>query len=1258
MTSHFSLTLLVLLFGAGTMQTLASTSPPSNDAFDQRIVLEGIDLDVWGTNINASVEPGENTSGDAFVPALDRTIWWSWTAPADGVLLSSVQGSSFRALLRIYQGDILTNLVIRYSESGLSFGQDYHGIHVTAGTTYAIQVGGVAVNYPTLSSGAVRLKLSWFQAPANDDFSQASPIASIPFSTNASTVDAGIEADEPLLGGAGAQTVWWTWTAASSGPETATLQANPPLPQDEHLPVLAESGLAVYTGDSWATLTPVGQAIGQDVWKTALSQVTWDAIAGTTYHIQVRGTFPWLAGYVLNLAATRPPEVSIVEPIGPWDQSSSIALHALAVAADSDGSIDRVEFFLYNISLEAPAALVTDTTPPYQASFSEEPSSCYWLLVRAWDNQGAMADAVPRSIHVRPVNDDFASRIPLSGSPVCSTGRVLNASLEPSESTGTDGTVWWSWTAPDSGAYLLRTSTEQFASAWVKAYTGDSLEMLQLVATSTSTPNYKLSLPAEAGTTYQLAVSGGSIDLRLLIATATAPEPVVTFPAYNEVLALDASWAIEVHPQDPDQTVVAVDLMLDDQWIATLNGPPFTWLNTGLIPPGDHYVRGVAVDACGLRYVGQNVEFRIINSPPPNDDFADRISMAGASWQTQGTVGDATRELAETGSGDRSLWWSLTAPTSGPCVLQTRSSLPFDITFPEVYVGEDLGTLTWVSEEVEYFQPNRTRTLFQAEAGTTYAIRLAGYSDREVAELELIPTAPPTVAITSPEEGQLFLEGALVTLASDPQDPDGSIAAVEFYLDEELVAVVTSPPFELVVPATHEFYFTAFAVQAVDDQGAYSLPVYSGFEIIPVSNRPPNDEFADSIPISGVPVTVSGPTAWATEEPGEPMPLYHRETVWWTWTAPTSGVYTVRVSSDYNASPSVVVATGSVVDQLTTVAHEIFQGENSGYAAQATFTAEAGVPYHLSVSMTGAGVPAQVLVAPGTPPTVELLDPMPGETFMEGVPVTLEAQPVDDGAIDRVEFLVSGGVKVVAENAPYQVTLPSFPPFHDQVHIRTRVVDEWGLDGWGAEVFVNQTPAPPPNDDFADRPIWQDAYHAFAGTFRAASNEPDEPELPGLEEARSLWWQWTPPMNGQALLTLQAFALAPAVFAGSELESLVPVQVFSSTPDNLGMQYVFEVRSGTTYQLALYDETGFDIEFSASLFLDARYLEAPMFAPGTDLTGVFLTTHEYPWQIERALQAQGPWSPILTNQPVAGRIEFADPDADVGPVFYRARSAE
>jgi subtilisin family serine protease len=115
--------------------------PPANDNFAQRAAfnLESIAL----TNVGSTEEEGEpaHVVNDA-EPA--KSVWYSWTATADGVLRLSTEGSAFDTMLAAYTGDSLTTLSEQGRNDDFKSGSNWSGfdISVVKGTSYMIVIDG------------------------------------------------------------------------------------------------------------------------------------------------------------------------------------------------------------------------------------------------------------------------------------------------------------------------------------------------------------------------------------------------------------------------------------------------------------------------------------------------------------------------------------------------------------------------------------------------------------------------------------------------------------------------------------------------------------------------------------------------------------------------------------------------------------------------------------------------------------------------------------------------------------------------------------------------------------------------------------------------------------------------------------------------------------------------------------------------------------------------------------------------------------
>jgi hypothetical protein len=114
---------------------------------------------------------------------------------------------------------------------------------------------------------------------------------------------------------------------------------------------------------------------------------------------------------------------------------------------------------------------------------------------------------------------------------------------------------------------------------------------------------------------------------------------------------------------------------------------------------------------------------------------------------------------------------------------------------------------------------------------------------------------------------------------------------------------------------------------------------------------PPNDMFANRLPITSLPGTVTGSNAGATRESGEP---YHGgvaggKSVWWTWIAPVNGTITVdTVGTFFNNV--LAVYTGNSLANLSVVGSYSSWAGNTGGGVDVVATA--GTAYQIAMDKT------------------------------------------------------------------------------------------------------------------------------------------------------------------------------------------------------------------------------------------------------------------------------------------------------------------
>jgi hypothetical protein len=124
-----------------TAQVVYLPVDPLNDLFANAIALTGSSGAVSMSNTNATKEFGEpNHAGNAGA----RSLWWSFTAPSDGVLTLTTTNSTFDTLMAMYSGSRVDNLTLIASNDDAYSGVRFSKITqaVRANQTYQIAVDG------------------------------------------------------------------------------------------------------------------------------------------------------------------------------------------------------------------------------------------------------------------------------------------------------------------------------------------------------------------------------------------------------------------------------------------------------------------------------------------------------------------------------------------------------------------------------------------------------------------------------------------------------------------------------------------------------------------------------------------------------------------------------------------------------------------------------------------------------------------------------------------------------------------------------------------------------------------------------------------------------------------------------------------------------------------------------------------------------------------------------------------------------------
>lgn len=266
-----------------------SATPPSNNDFSGAITLTGREGTTNGSTLNATKEAGELPHGG---DTGGRSVWYSWTAPGNGMVNFTTMGILWDTLLSAYTGSSLASLVpVTGAESDdvlnglIQFSRI--GFLASSGTVYRIAVDGYSADYGVFN-------LNWSQAidaPTNDMFASAMTLEGRSGSATNSNTNASYEQPEPLvsiigssiyLSTFGGKSLWYKWTANSSRAVTF-----------DTLGSSIDTTLAVLTGNSLSALTVLtnnDNIVSNNATLSVQSRLTLsNVVVGTTYYIQADG---------------------------------------------------------------------------------------------------------------------------------------------------------------------------------------------------------------------------------------------------------------------------------------------------------------------------------------------------------------------------------------------------------------------------------------------------------------------------------------------------------------------------------------------------------------------------------------------------------------------------------------------------------------------------------------------------------------------------------------------------------------------------------------------------------------------------------------------------------------------------------------------------------------------------------------------------------------------------------------------------------
>lgn len=299
-----------------------------------------------------------------------------------------------------------------------------------------------------------------------------------------------------------------------------------------------------------------------------------------------------------NVTIARPtagnasPSVTLSAPANGSTFTAPATIGLSATAGDTDGSVTRVDFVANG------QVVGSDTTAPYQASWSSVPQGTYNVTAVATDDDGAKTTSGTAAITVKAAGAANTPPTLEMTSPANRSTYTAPATIPIAADATDDGTV----TRVEffAGPTQIGTDTSApFGMTWSNVAAGTY---------AISAAAYDNSGAVTWGSSVHVTVNAGSSN--------TPPTVSITSPANGATFTAPASITINANAADSNGTVSRVDFYAGGQFVGsdTTAGYSATWTN---VPAGTYSLTAIARDNDGAATTSAAVSVTVNPAPPP-----------------------------------------------------------------------------------------------------------------------------------------------------------------------------------------------------------------------------------------------------------------------------------------------------------------------------------------------------------------------------------------------------------------------------------------------------------------------------------------------------------------------------------------------------------------------------------------------------------------------------------------------------------------
>ena len=591
---------------------------------------------------------------------------------------------------------------------------------------------------------------------------------------------------------------------------------------------------------------------------------------------------------------------------------------------------------------------------------------------------------------------------------------------------------------------------------------------------------------AAAGThTLSARATDNSLDTstsgEVVITVSNAPPSIaITNPVAGATLIERTNLTIKVQAGDANGTVKKVEYFSGTTLIGQSTNSPFslTWSNLAV---GTYELTAKATDNENADNTSAVVNITVVTNTLPTVSIS--APTDGATFMSSSNITITASALDSDGT------ITLLEIFDGGSKLSQRTNSPFTFVLTNASIGQH--TLT----------ARATDNLFGSNTSDAVVITV---------------TNPlPSISITNPVNGAVFMEKTNIALKVQTSDVNGTVKKVEYFAGPTLIGQSTNSPFSItwsnIPPGIY-----ALTARATDNGGASNTSVAVNINVN--SNTPPS--VTVTTPANGAVFNVSSNisiTATASDNDGAVtlLEIFDGATrlsqrtnspLTFVWTNAAAGQHTLTaratdnllgsntstaiVITVTNPPPSVAVTNpveGAAFLATSNITIRAQASDVNGTVTKVQFFAGTTLlgqsttsPYSLTWSNVPAGtyaltaratdnggasnnsVAVNISVVTNLPPSVSITNPVNGAVVVEGTNLTIKAQASDvGGTITKVQFYAGTTLLGQSTTNPYSITWSNIAT--GAYALTARATDNGGLSNTSAIINLtvnpNQLPA-------------------------------------------------------------------------------------------------------------------------------------------------------------------------------------------------------